>query len=85
MPMEPPTEKEIELLRLVAGSGGSMSHEEPELNEFCDDDAEPSDVFNACHYKGWLRSAHDFWTDNSTVYLTDAGKARVFDASVTEG
>lgn len=81
--MSAPTDKEMELLRLVAGNGGAMNHEETELSEFCDDNAEPCDVFNACHYKGWLRSAHDFWTDNSTVHLTDAGKARVFDATVS--
>lgn len=79
-----PTAKEMTLLRLIADHGGSMTHDDPKLDDFCDDDAKPCDVFNTCHSKGWLVSRHDFWTDVSTVRLTDAGKARVFDAAALQ-
>lgn len=76
--MHVPSAAEMKMLCLIARNGGRMSHDEPELNEFCDD-AVHLDVFNACSAKGWTRNTHDYMTDISTVHLTDAGKARVWD------
>ena len=73
-----PSKAEMKMLCLIARCGGSMGHDEPALNEFCNDSV-PVDVFNACSGHGWTRNTHDYLTDASRVHLTDAGKARVWD------
>ena len=72
-----PTPRELELLRLIASEGGRMSHDDERLTPFCDDAStltEP-DIFNACHDLDWLHTLHNTITGDSTVTLTDRGRA----------
>lgn len=73
-----PTDKELELLRLVA-TAPCLDHEDERLAPYCDDASTQSrpDTFNACEDMGWIKSWHDTNTSNSTVEITDAGKAAI--------
>lgn len=68
-----PTKEQRSCLSLISLAGGRMSHNDPLLEPFCDEDDAPIDVFNQCHDAGWLISRHDDRTDADTVYLTRDG------------
>jgi hypothetical protein len=71
------TPERLDCLRTVLHGGGSLNHDAAQLAPFCDDASTLTkpDVFNQCHDAGWLRSLHDDRTGNSTVYLTQEGRA----------
>jgi hypothetical protein len=78
------TPERLACLEVVATSGGRMNHENPALLPFLDEKStlRDPDIFNQCHDAGWLRSGYDDRTDDSYVYLTDAGRAAL---APTEG
>jgi hypothetical protein len=64
-------------LSILAAAGGQTSGNDDKwnwINYFCDD-AEPLDTFNQASKRKLTRVTHDSDTDNSVVYLTDAGRA----------
>lgn len=64
-------------LAILQGAGGETSGNDETwnwINYFCDD-GWPLDTFNQASKEGLTRVTHDSDTDNSVVYLTDAGKA----------
>lgn len=64
-------------LAILADAGGEASGNDDKwnwINHFCDD-AEPLDTFNQASKRKFTRVTHDSDTDNSIVYLTDAGRA----------
>jgi hypothetical protein len=68
------TPDRLACLKAVSLAHSSMSHDDPTLLPFLDDNStltEP-DTFNQCHDAGWLRSGYDDRTDSSYVRLTDA-------------
>lgn len=72
-----PTLERLACLKAVSLAHTSMSHDDPTLLPFLDDNSTLSepDTFNQCHDAGWLKSWHDNRSDNSTVELTPAGRA----------
>ncbi len=56
------------------------------INYFCDD-VEPVDTFNQANDRKLIHVGHDSDSDNSEVYMTDAGRAFIAGPSVssTEG
>lgn len=80
-------QKEITLLRIIAGMGGETDSSEGKwqwLNWFCSDEIHnvQDDTFNRCNEKGWLRTTHNSDMDTSTTTLTAAGRAAL---ATTEG
>jgi len=72
-----PTPERVACLKAVSLAHISMSHDDPTLLPFLDDNSTLSapDTFNQCHDAGWLKSWHDNRIDHSYVELTDAGRA----------
>jgi len=70
------TPERMACLKAVSLAHSSMSHEDPSLLPFLDDNSTLSepDTFNQCHDAGWLISGHDDRTDSSYVRLTPAGR-----------
>jgi hypothetical protein len=70
------TPERLACLKAVSLAHSSMSHEDPSLLPFLDDNSTLSepDTFNQCHDAGWLISGHDDRTDSSYVRLTPAGR-----------
>lgn len=64
-------------LSILQSAGGEASGNDDKwnwVNYFCDD-AEPLDTFNQASKQKFTRVTHDCDSDNSVVYLTDAGRA----------
>lgn len=70
------TPDRLACLKVVATAHTSMSHDDPALLPFLDDNStlRAPDTFNQCHDAGWLISSHDDRIDCSYVKLTDAGR-----------
>ena len=82
------TPERLACLRAVASANGArMSHNDPRLDQFCDERSTLSkpDIFNQCHDAEWLISSHDDHMDISYVRLTDKGKAALLTATEPSG
>lgn len=71
------TPERLACIKVVATAHTSMSHDDPALLPFLDDNSTlgKPDTFNQCHDGGWLKSWHDSRLDCSYVELTEAGRA----------
>lgn len=47
-------------------------------------DYEPTDTYNRAHELGWARTTHDTSSDDSTLFITDAGRAALTETNHVE-
>jgi hypothetical protein len=70
----PVAEKAVELLKMVAGEGGSMEGDDGRLDPFCDDMPAGNDTINLCFNAGYLEQ-RQYGDDDFYIVLLDKGRA----------